>query len=655
MKKISLCLLACCLLLLFCPVCAEETVITLSHESGFYPKPISLTITCSQPYAQLHYTLDGTAPTLDSPLYTDPISLQRTVGRYDPLSRITGLHLEGDYLSEKDFPSAHVLRVAALWPDGTVSAETAGTYFVGYSDRSVLFGDLPILSLIMDPGDLFDYEKGIFMLGASFDQWNAQQTEPYEAWEVFGNFSNKGKEWERPVTVDFMLAEGEQFVQNMGLRIKGAASRTAPQKSMRLIAREEYGKKNIRHPLLPGNICQADGTVMEKYKSITLRNGANDRDHARIRDPFISQLARGLNIETALSRAAVCYINGEYWGLYTLTEEYSDHHLANHYGLENENVITIKKSEVEDGVEADADLFWDMYHFISDNDMADPAAYAKAAEMVDIKSLADYAAVTLYIFNEDGIFQYNNWQIWRVRQPQPDQSPLADGKWRMMLYDSDYSSGVYTDGYGYQTNTIRELLLDKEYEEWHPARLITSLMANEDFRREVILSLCDVRNLYFEKCRVDALLASMTAEYEKQTNNTFLRFGPEWIARWNVPNHLEEQLNILHRFFTGRYHVFSSHIRSAFQLKNYSEITVSSSDSAKGSVKVNDRNIRIADPLILHYFTEFPITLTAVPEEGCTFVGWQTEPDGNIIPEDADALSTLVLLNGHGKITAVFE
>ncbi len=652
MKKYGLFILL-CLFLGMGSAMAEDSWLQLSAESGVYARPFYLEVQCSLSQAEIHYTLDGSAPTLSSPLYTAPLYLDRTVGRYDPLSHIQGLHIENDYSPITDFPSAHVVRMAVIQPDGTIAATAEGTFFVGYRSREDLFGPLPIISLMMNKDDLFDYETGIFMLGESYEEWAEKQTEAYEAWEVYGNFSNKGREWERPVTVDFMMSPDEHFTQVMGVRIKGAASRTAPQKSLRLIARDDYGKKNITYPLLPDNICEADGTVLAKYKSITLRNGANDRDNARIRDPYVSFLARELNMETAMSRPVVCFINGEYWGVYTLTEEFSDHHLANHYGLKDENIITIKKSKVEDGTEEDENLFWDMYRFITENDMADAALYQTATELVDIKSMADYAAVTLYIANEDGIFHYNNWMMWRVRQPERNTHPYADGRWRMVLYDSDYSSDVYGDGNAYGINTIKNLLF-QEYEAWHPARMITSLMKNEHFRREMVLSLCDVRNLSFEKNRALALADEMAREYASQTNQTFLRFGPDWVVKWNMDSHYQNRLNTLKTFFAGRYTAFSYHIQSAFRLSRYAEIRLSSTAPEMGCILVNERNIPVTS-LQVHYFPEYPITLTAQPEEGCVFKEWRVVKGENVVLSHPGNITTQLSFQGDCAIEAVFE
>lgn len=645
----SLALWAC---LLFTCGCTAETEVVFSLKSGVYPKAQQLEITCTDENATLHYTLDGSAPDTSSPVYTKPILLDVTVGRFDPLSRITGLNIDEPYTPQKDFPTAHVVRAAALLPDGTIAATAAGTYFVGYGSRGSLFGDLPVISLMTDKENLFDYETGIFVLGASFEAWNAQQTQPYENWQVQGNFSNKGKEWERPVAVDFMMAEGEHFTQEMGMRIKGAASRSMTQKSIRLIAREEYGKKNIKYPLLPDNICQEDGTVLAKYKSITLRNGANDGNNARIRDPLVSLLARGMEVETAMSRPVIGYINGEYWGVYSLTEEYSDNHLANHYGLDNENVITVKKSQIEDGNKGDEARFRALQYRMAHSDMADPAQYAAIEKLVDTKSLADYAAITLYIGNDDGIFHHNNWMIWRTRKADKSH-PFGDTRWRMMLYDSDYSSDVYGDGTAYRNNTIEQFLFKEEYYDYHPARLIVNLLPNAGFRRELVLSLCDVRNLYFEKERVNGQIDRMAQEYAEQVNETFRRFGPDWIVRWNMDAHLSSNLDILRRYFNGRYNRFPGHIEDAFGLKDAVEITLSSSNGDMGHVLVNSRNLPVTAEQQMKYFPEYPITLSAQPAEGHAFVRWETE--GGATLSTPDSPETLVYLTDNCKVKAIFE
>ena len=50
----------------------------LSHTSGTFSSNFSLTLSASDPGAQIRYTLDGTTPTTTSPLYTGPIAISNT-------------------------------------------------------------------------------------------------------------------------------------------------------------------------------------------------------------------------------------------------------------------------------------------------------------------------------------------------------------------------------------------------------------------------------------------------------------------------------------------------------------------------------------------------------------------------------------------------
>ena len=657
MKNILRCLLIALLMCLpFSAVTAEEDVLSFSLESGFYEHPMPLSILCDVRGVSIYYTTDGTVPDEDDYLYEDTITLLYTTNTRERLARVRGTSISEDWQADMDFPSAHVIRAVAIGPDGARSNVVSGTFFIGY-DREILYGNFPIMSLMLEEDALFDYETGIYVLGKAYDEWKVQQTGPYESWQTQGNYSQRGRDWERAVTVEYLPYESEGFTQDMGVRIKGAASRANTQKSLRLIAREDYGEKQVKYQLFPDHMRQ-DGTgLVNRYKSFTLRNGGNDCDFGKIRDPYIQRLATGMNFTTAATMPCIAFINGEYWGLYTLHEEYSDNYIENHYEIDNNNVVTVKNSAVEDGEEEDIDLYKGMFDFITENDMSDPALYAQAGEMLDMASFIDYLALNLYIYNEDGIFANNNWQMWRVRVPGEDDAAEADGKWRMMVFDTDYSSGIYNDGKNFATDNLSPVFTDDtEYDYRHPLLLIRSLMANEVFRRQLVMALCDVRNFYFEQSRAGALLDEMTAQYLPYVPDTFRRFGPAWVAQWNPENHFTNELKQIGTFFDGRYKRFPWIIKKGMGLTTEPRtVTLSVSDSAKGSVQVNGRMaLDLTNPLECKYFKEYPITLTAIPEDGATFVGWEVTGEGCTL-SDPTALTAEVSFESSFGIKAIFE
>ena len=628
----------------------EEGVLSFSHASGFYKQGFEMEITCSTPGARIYYTLDGCAPDDFCDLYEEPLVMSVTIGVHDPLSQKIGVNVEENFIPMQDFPTAHVIRARALLPDGEWGAEHCATYFVGY-DRAELYGDMPILSIMMDERDLFDYEYGIYVLGQVFEDWDAQQTEYYDPWEIAANFTSRGREWEREAMVDFMMGEGRDFSQLLGIRIKGGANRGGTQKSLRLIAREEYGQKNMKYPFFPDNRDAVNGDIIEKYKSITLRAGGNDRDFGRIRDPLITNLSAELSLETAKNRPAIAFINGEFWGVYTLNEEYSGHHIQNHYGIDDDYVVSIKVNRLEDGEEGDETLYWQMYHYITSSNMENPEFFEKAAQMLDMQSFADLVALHLYIYNQDGLFENNNWQMWRVRSPGRGGSPYADGKWRMMLYDSDYSSGVYDNGQNYKTNNIRDAL-GKTYDQDHPGRLVQSLLKNPEFKKMLILSLSDIRSLCFTNRRVSEMLSDLRGDYEAYIPMTYRRFGPQWVAQWDPERHMRTNMNAIGTFFNGRGSSFSALMKDAFGLKNAVAITIKT--QGEGSVLVNGRDIPITGSQKVFYFPEYPIDLSAVPGEGMEFAGWKINNKNGQL-QDAAAADTTLTFKNTLTLTAQFQ
>ena len=650
MKKHVLLLLAILLCMLAVPALADAPEISFSHESGFYGFPLTLTIRCSDKKADIYYTTDGTIPDETSCRYGKDIYLDWSSLLEEKLSRIGGTSAAGDFIPETTFPVGHVIRAVAINKDGERSAVISGTYFINV-DREELFGETAVMCLVLDPASLFDYETGIYVLGKTFDEWAAQQTEEFKPRQVTANFTQRGKEWEREVSVSYLPWEGEGFTQEMGLRIKGGVSRTFYQKSLRMVAREEYGSKNVKYELFPDNVREEDGGIVSKYKSFTLRNGGNDCDYSKMRDAFISRLAAGLCFETANSMPCVAFINGEYWGLYTLTEEYTDNYFQYHYGMDDKNVIIVKCGDIEEGEEEDNLLYEELFSVICQKDMSIPKYYERAKVLLDMQSFADYCATHLYICNTDSLFQYNNWQLWRVREP--DEGFInADGKWRMMLYDTDISSDLFGEDMEPEVDNITPAL-QGEYEGHHPARLFTSLMANAEFRDLFIMACCDVRNQYFRDNRASQVMEQLEPSYLKCMPDTYRRFGPEYHL-WDPEEAYEDEAKQVGDFFRERFGTFMPILQNAFGLQEPCAIVIDVSDESKGAVYLNGRSIPVDAGESCLYFPEYALTVEVVPAEGCRFTGW-TVTDGTVtLTEVDDATATLAFHEGF-NLVANFE
>ncbi len=594
----------------------HSEALVMSAESGFYDAPFDLEITAPAG-CTIYYTTDGSIPDSTKTEYKKPITLLNRSVTDNYLSAVKGINPSGDYIPQRSVKKANVIRACAVNADGEIVDTISRTFFVGVEKY-----DIPVISIMTDPKNLFDKETGIYVLGNTFDEWVPEQKPGWEMemWKVKGNFSNRGREWERPVYVEYMTGEGTMMGQNCGVRIAGAASRTASQKSLRFTARDDYGKKNFKYALIPGNMRSDGSGEVKKYREFLIRNGGNDCDFAKIRDPILQKLAAAGDYETQQTTPVIAYIDGEYWGMYTLAEYYSSHYIEENYSVEDgdvfddNNVIFIKKGEIEDGKDEDIKLYNDMFDFAENNDLNVPENYMKLSEMIDLESFADYIALNMYIYNEDAYYHSNNWGMWRVRETD-DRYEKADGRWRMMVYDIDFSTGIYNGGQSFSDNSIKEVLNMEipSDNERPPLLFLRRLMKSERFKQQLVNSLCDMRNICFEKNHAVDEVVSMYEIYKNYVPDTIERFGPEWVVWQDPEEYFKNQVNGLANYLDGRYSIFPGLVKDTLEPGEMSKLNISYDDS-KGTVYVNNKPVP-AD-FSGTYFADIPVRVKIVPMDG---------------------------------------
>jgi hypothetical protein len=408
-----------------------------------------------------------------------------------------------------------------------------------------------------------------------------------------------------------------------------------------------------------GNNYVFPGFFGQYESTLVLRNGGwRDCYLTKLRDVFTQELVKDRAVLTTDYQPCQVFLNGEYWGMYTLNEDYTDNHFENNYGIDNKNIVLIKRGELEEGNEDDMTLYHDMFLFITQNDMSDPAMYEGACELIDIGSFADYFAFQLYIYNEDGIFQDNNWRMWRVRSTDM-ATEYSDGRWRFAAYDNDFSTGIYSGANTAAFDNISSAVTQstsKEREDnikrYRPIELFRSLLKNDSFREEFILSLCDMRNIYFEPKHATQILNDMAAPYLQLMPDTWKRFGPDWIAYGDPAGHINSKIIDLRNFIAKRYTAVPNLVKKAFGLSGMKKLNLGINDQTLGTIQVNGRQPDFSFAFTGMYYEETTITLTAVPEDGCKFVRWDVT-NGEL----TDTASETIQFNMTSGMTinAVFE
>lgn len=519
-----------------------------SKESGVYADEFSLEISVNEGF-DIFYTTDGSNPADSSTAipYDGAITVKKRTDDANVVSAVSPSLFCTNFsnYSEKDGITCYiqapsdsavdkctVIRAVAKDDAGNTVQSAGATYFIGTAGEHIegikescdaAGGELAVISITMNYDDLFDYGKGIYVKGASFDE-SFEKFKLENSWfkaedtrKLLANYSQRGREWEREAHIEVfeMNADScsEVISQDCGIRIQGNYSRSDLQKGFRLYARSDYGQSKFDYPLFGEELKDEEGNVIDKFDTFVLRAGGNCAFTSKYNDTFWQTLSRDMDISTKASRPCVVYLNGEYWGLYVLEEDYSDDYFEDHYGVKKDDVVVYKgdaetyeigykldEGEIPEG-ENVTYYYKDLLDFFATHEnLEDEADYEEFKKLVDPQSVMDYFAVEVWI-NNKWDWPGKNWSMWKSINPDSDNE-YNDGRWRFCLYDVEFG-GVSGSNDAY-TNTIKEDnykpkgLLDFDTD--NPAVLCFAyLMTNQEFRTEYCDRLSSLSEDIFNK------------------------------------------------------------------------------------------------------------------------------------------------------------
>lgn len=411
-----------------------SSLVTFSHQSGFYDEGFDLGIEVPSGYT-VYYTTDCSDPRTSQT--AQRLGYRETVTVYDPSSdpdRFSGIQVtDGNmYVPAAPVDKCFTLRVYIKDREGHTSRVITKCYFIGFADKAG-YTDIPIVCLTSDPDGLYGEENGLFAT-------------PAGGWGHNTNV-HRGDEWERETNFLYIDQNGNYlFDQQIGIQIRGTSTRGAHQKNLNLYARSSYdGNSSFILPLFEG---------VTETKSLVLRN--DDIADLTVGQGYLQSLVADRDIATQDNYPVVVFLDGEYYGIYNLYERFDDDYVEAHYGVNDKDVWIVKKGGADSQIdancaEAEASYRSLMYYICNINgthDLSRPAAYESLCEMVDMQSLIDLLCVQLFIGNEDFSIAQNI-AAWRSAKVDPKGNPYADGKWRFVLYDLDFTLDCYADGVHY--------------------------------------------------------------------------------------------------------------------------------------------------------------------------------------------------------------
>lgn len=291
-----------------------------------------------------------------------------------------------------------------------------------------------------------------------------------------------------------LFEDGKGFSVPCGLKLFGGSTRGMDKKSFSLKFRKQYGLSKLNYQVF-------ENRDNSSYNSLVLRSGSQDSEFAMMRDPLMTSLMDGTDVDVQAYKPVVLYINGSYWGVYYLREKVDDDFISAHYNVDpsKTNIVRID-GLVSKGSKQGYD---ELVKYVNTHDMRILENYNYVKEKINIDSLIAFWVAESYVTNNDII----NCRFFS----HPD---IDNGKWHLIFYDLDYGMYNANHNYYYFMTDINGMSDFKV-----PTDLMRNLLKNSDFQQRYVEILSDMlHNVWSDEKilnRIDEIYNKIKPEMER--------------------------------------------------------------------------------------------------------------------------------------------
>ncbi len=578
---------------------AEGESVGFSHKADFYSENILLELSAAEG-VQVYFTTDGSDPEINpSQLYSTPIEINAG-------------------------PDVRATTVKAISVKDGVASKIHTRSFVSGTEVDTRFSeDTLVFVLSTDPYNLYDYEYGIAVPGKIYDDYCKEHFGEEIPYNAPGNYYMSGRESERDMYVEVFESDGKQVIsQAAGARVVGGYSRVVDQKSFRLIARKEYDPENgkFKYAFFDDAVDNEGNPVLE-YDRLTLRNGANDREFAGVRDELSQQLAQDYGFP-CIQNTTPCavFLNGEYYGYSWLHENFNNDYLATQFGgnkdqygiIENIEIPEPDEEETVETIEPALEDYLAMTEYY-DKDLTNDRIFEEFCQLVDVENLMQYYCMQIFISNKD--WPGNNFKAFRYYPAEGEEitSEFMDGRWRFLFFDAEYGWGLY--GEGHKLRTLSDLLSGRHMS--GESKALQALLARKDMQELYANTMCDLTAYAFSSDHILEVLDDLI-EISDPEQMYALELGvtSEWANKWSF----EDSRNQIRDFAKNRYsYVLNDMINTLDLTLDMMDVSATGTDGADIFLNTQKGRNRVVYGT---YFKQCDVTLRAEVYEGYEFVKW---------------------------------
>ena len=582
---------------------------SMDLNAGFYTGPQTVSITNNEPNSILRYTLDGTNPTINDNVYTDPIVIDKTT----------------------------VIKATAF-------SMADSTILTGKMDFNTYFIDeefsLAVFSVAAD--DVIDLANG------------AGELIPIGSLEYFGTDKQR---------------EATSFGS---LNRHGQDSWALDHRSIDWISRDEMGySKAVAAPLFSYSKRDSYQKFMFRNSGDDNYPAIDDGQHegsTHIRDEYVQELARegGLKLDTRAVERVILFLNGEYWGVYGMRERPVDHDYTKEYydqgKYELQYLSTWGSTEIEYGGEKALNEWIALRDQILSSDLSDPANYQLVKDSINVVSLIDYFLVNLNVVASDWLNYNTGW--WRGLNPDGKHK-----KWGYILWDLDATFDYYINYSGVpnispnarpcdleeiadfmdQFFSYNSFGQDEDYGQ-HEKILLKLLEENATFKQLYYSRYADIMNTVYSCENMNSTLDRMLAVIEPEM--------PRQIARWGgTMEEWGQNVDRLKNFINQRCERLDDGALDCYEdLSAVHKLTLMVTPEGIGEIDLNTLDIEnfpwsgdyfegMQNKISANVFNEF--------EDDYVFSHWVSSANNEITPSST-AIDANISLASADTLTAVY-
>lgn len=508
---------------------------------------------------EIHYTTNGSEPTLYSSKYTSEITITKSTA----------------------------IR-AKLFCNGWLSPQSSVQSYI-FHDRRL---SIPIISLVIDDSYLNDSKIGIFK-------------------NNYGHEKYQQVDWRRPLNIELFDTEGQpsQLNQLCETRITGAWSREATKKSMAIYSHKRFGKKNMEYEFFPD---QCPG--LTNYKSVVLRNAGNDRDYLYMRDAIAQRsMALHADIDWQAWRPAVIYINGKYWCILNIRERANANNIITHYdGLED--IDLMENGELKEGTTDNYNAFMS---FCNEKGHT----LEEYAKLMDWEEYIRITVMNMYFNNLD--YPGNNNVMWRPRAEGGRWRWIAkDVDYAMGLYGGNtgtsggYDHKIIAHWYNPNNQSVHQ---GANFSITSAStKFFRQLMDNQDFAREFIDRFCIYMGDFLNEKAIrkvwDPMYNAISGEWSRHHKALY---GDSW---W--PNYSSE-LSSARNWVSRRTAEMYKQIGNQYSLGSPISMLINRSIGNPEELEVSFNGVTLsAGSFDGKFFANRNVTLEGKAPDGKVITGW---------------------------------